>query len=1561
MNYSKIFVTAAFAVALTASGQVTLTPPTHSVEKPASGRTLSVAERPAGNLSVQSMPLPGHSPFYESTDMMPPIEIDLGSLTPEKGVKKSKTHSLAASDNDPLQFNYLALYDTSWTDGYNFGLFQYDTSTKSTTQLAAGDRFYGADFAIKAGDVLYTSVPLSNGYTYRFETDANTYEQLNYKYVSAKVQALSAAYDRTADKIYGCFLAEDKTYFYYAEYDREAMKPKDPIANYGSLGISAMAFNRRGELYGITNNGIFCKIDKATGELTGLLNFNVSFSYNISGCFHPKYNLFYFNAFLSGSQSYIYQVNVDDLTAANVGAVPNSAEMQGMWLVADPFDDEMPAEPTDFSVVYDAPSLVGTVNFTLPATFISGDIPADDETMEYEVYYNGTLKLSGTGHYGEQLSLPVEAVTRGQYTVDLKVRNALGYGPALSTELYIGYDDITNVKDFKFVIDEPKFNLSWSAPSPVHGGYYNPDDISYDIVRYPANETVVTGYKGTSLSLDILDDWADGEYKFGITVNYYDPDTEATAKKPEVMSNTRLLGAYKVPFNYDFSQPDEAAQLFTVIDSNNDGIRWVFPGGSAAIQYNDMVPMNDWLITMPVEFEAGKTYSIYATLDCDNDNYPEKAELWIGNASTVAGMTQQLVGTTVISDKTILTGNFLPSADGMYYIGVHGVSDADTYVLRCYAIGAEAVGTADAPGAATNMTATACFDTDDFTAWVEFDAPTVTAGGDKLETIDYIEIIRNGDVATTFTDVTPGQHFKYLDTCPESRVQEYTVKAYNEHGVGFVATASVFVGFGQPLSIKEIFATYEDDDNTTRQWWDPVTHDIYGRRINRTMWYQPMAIFPNTAQCTAGNGIYTSPGFTFSNINTKYHQLNSSYDPDVNEQFFIRYYCSNFYYEGLGLWQGPTHGGATIPFSDFVPVGKPYSLPYKESFDNCELHGLFVHSQCGTHGAWSLSDVCDDTPSASCYDGDGGMVIFTPKYFYDRATLLSGKINLREAVVPTLTFYYYAVNGSRDKVTIDIDYKGTVTNVASIELGSTGVDGWTKATVKLDKFAGKVVRYYLGAECISAHSLVLVDDIEIFDCTDNSLAITSFAAPSSARVDREMSVNATVTNTGHDTMAAYTATLYVNEVPYTTVEGASLASGESEELTFGYTPSVTEDEGLSFRLAINVEGDDNLADNESETLSVRVVTPNYPTVTDLEAVSDGRTVTLSWNQPTGTGDTAETIADDVETYTPFSIGLPNSELGEEDYMGRWTVIDRDGNETYQLMGVDFTNNRSEGSPKAWMVFNGDKSGIADKYPKYADDYRSLSGKQSFLCIAAAPGTNGNPESKGNDDWLISPLLSGNEQTITFYARAISDAYGAETYEVLYSLEGTDPDDFIKAGEESVTRSWTHNEYALPTGAKYFAIRCTSYDVWGLMIDDITYEAGADADLELLGYNVYRNRTPLLSTHQAETEFVEDGVTDGQHVYHVSAVYNLGESALSNGALVTISASGIDAATVGGITVSVAGNVITVSGAEGESITLCAIDGKVIENAVGTDVNRFTVASGIYIVNVGSVTVKVIAQ
>ena len=260
---------------------------------------------------------------------------------------------------------------------------------------------------------------------------------------------------------------------------------------------------------------------------------------------------------------------------------------------------------------------------------------------------------------------------------------------------------------------------------------------------------------------------------------------------------------------------------------------------------------------------------------------------------------------------------------------------------------------------------------------------------------------------------------------------------------------------------------------------------------------------------------------------------------------------------------------------------------------------------------------------------------------------------------------------------------------------------------------------------------------------------------------------------------------------------------------------------------------------------------------NIYATAGGTTYTwqtLSPNAaPRRAGETMTVTEDfeDTNTFPTFGLGGITS-TQHTGAFGDWTIYDSTGSRVWGSNDFTWTNTNE---PQAWMPFNGNTVGNAEAH----------SGVQYIESVCPASS------SIAANSWLISPELSGNAQTITFWARIFTTKYTPETFEVLYTTSGIDRSNFANSvnnftlvqSYSSSTETWTKYEVELPANAKHFAIRHTSLNIFGLMVDDVTYEISTPVITPTEGGLL---RLHLLMADQFKEEIKEDNSHPDKYGY-----------------------------------------------------------------------------------------------
>lgn len=100
-------------------------------------------------------------------------------------------------------------------------------------------------------------------------------------------------------------------------------------------------------------------------------------------------------------------------------------------------------------------------------------------------------------------------------------------------------------------------------------------------------------------------------------------------------------------------------------------------------QYNDTDPANTYLYSRGLNLEAGKNFTLQFDYQGIDIYFPEKMEVKIGSAATVAGQTTQLwINEEIVNyPYETATVNFTVPADGVYYLSFRAFSDPDQFYL----------------------------------------------------------------------------------------------------------------------------------------------------------------------------------------------------------------------------------------------------------------------------------------------------------------------------------------------------------------------------------------------------------------------------------------------------------------------------------------------------------------------------------------------------------------------------------------------------------------------------------------------------------------------------------------------------------------------------------------------------------------------------------------------------------------------------------------------------------------------------------------------------------------
>lgn len=1404
---------------------------------------------------------------------------------------------LIYSDTWNVNDTHYGIYNFPASDPFELNLVKQGTSSMDVNGggVYVDGRYYFINWFDTGGSM----------FAYYCIYDTYSWERISSKRVDITSIATDLTYSPVDESIYGCFINSSKDGYIFGRM-RISDGSVNGIANLPNP-LFFVAANAQGEIYGVDTAGYLYRIDRETGAqtqigFTGILPRNSQ-----SATFDMKTGRLYWAA-CSETAWGLYEVNTATAATTLITSFPNREEFGGLYIENQTAAATAPGEVSNLTAEYVVGTTAdATLRFKLPSTYYDGS--ALTGQVQYVISFNDNDKDAGSGAAGSEVTLRVNNTSVGMTTIGVYTYNEAGKSPAQKVRLWLGVDNPKPVTNLKAEAGEGKVKLTWTAPTAgEHDGYFDASKLTYRIVRHPGEVLVAQNVTGTSYE-DAVDTSTLSYYSYDVT-----PYMASTAGSTTSTEKIMVGQAIVPPYSESFTNKADT-DLFTVLDSNNDGKTWVFESGAAKGAYSMTGPMDDWLITPPMQLESTNLYEL--RFKAHTVGYYEKFSVWVGTNNTAESMTLNLMPEISILERDYVSYkfDFVPEANGVYYIGFHQTSDAERFNLFIDDVELSISTAINTPAAVSNLKAIAD-PKGGRSVTVSFNAPTTTIGGSPLTSISRINVYRENKIITSIQSPAPGQACSYTDTAPELENNTYRVVAYNDEGMGQEITATVFVGVDIPLMPTNVRLV--DNNGYAVLTWDAPTTGENGGFIDPDNLKYYIGVMKNGSMVPYK---YDLTERTFSEI------------PEFeNTQSVVAYY----------VFAGNSAGIGNGQVSNLLVMGTPYGLPFKESFSGNVIHyyaygyipeNEFDESQWGTVEYGTL-------PTALPVDSDGGMLSFQPAYENVTSMFFTGRVDISTATNPMLEFYYYHKRNSGDSFDVQISTDGVeFETVKTIDMSTLDLNtGWQFVTIPLKAYVNRpfvqiALKVKKGNDMMNLH----FDNFVIREVYDYDLTMVNLVVPEKYGVGREGTFTATVRNIGAKKVNAFTVQLFCNGNAVDAINGTAIDVYEEKSYTFRQIPDQSLGEKATYTAKVFSDRDQN-NDNNEFSRSVAVIQPYYPEVTDLAASHDADkgTVTLTWSTPDM--ETAKRTTETFDNYEPFLI----------DHIGEWAVMDMDGGETaYFQGGYSWPN---IGDPQAYIVYNTIVAGDG------GDFFTPHSGDQMLVSFAS--------QASRNNDWLLSPRLSGKAQTISFWVKSITDYYGLEQFEFWVTNQNFREDvSYYGTLDEWIWEAptkWTKISIDLPDGATYFAIRCVSAQAYGFCIDDIEFTPAADTNLNFIGYDVYCNDAKLNATPLSTTTFQHTGVdATKSYRYNVKCVFDRGESAYSNTAFAGV--AGIDGAESDGLFIATGRNTILLMGEAGVDFTVVAPDGRTVAAGVTDGQTAVTVQPGIYVVSAGSITRKVVVK
>lgn len=1348
----------------------------------------------------------------------------------------------------------LKTFDADWNGTDKAGVYTIEAKEGGQVKLVkALNSVANVVAAVKSGASMYCISTENNGSSaYFFTLNADKWTMTGSKSaISIDDVPSDLTVDPSNGKIYGAVYYEDpETYDYgfigFGEFSlsTHTFKTRKVVER----DIYALAADNKGKvhlMFGTRTGWIEPSTLKWDTGLTGVRNAHYPDGYNTmtydeaSGLLYAIVSEEEMKAGVKSYHTYLVKIDPVSFAYTTIFEFPSHQNYAGLYVMPAVVDKEAPKGVTDVTVDFPTVSShEGTVTFTAPHLSVEGTELTENLSVIIQV--GDTEHAIADVQPGSRVTSPSYTFPHGNQTVKVTTANSVDRGETVEVAVFAGEDVPAAVSNLVLDTDGQHPVVSWEAPSGgLNGGKIDSSSLRYKVVRQPGNVLLCSDLTETR--------YEDSAYTPALEAISYTVTAVSSSGEGEPASTSKAVlgGEWSVPFTETFDTSD-AFDLWTVVNSNG-GSTWEYSASAKTAQYKyddtDRLPGDDWLVSPAVRLEAGSNYILSYDFRGLYSGMKESFEILLGGSVRPADMTIPLsthtdVGTGMKHNSLVFT---VPK-DGLYHIGVHATSPAYQYILEIDNVAVTLL-QGGAPGTVTDFNVVPA-DLGALSAHVSFTLPRLDADGNELGDGLSVKVTRTGasDPVHVSASLAAGASVSFDDTVDASGIYTYTAVVSNLAGEGAESASTAYIGVDVPDAVENLAITEDPDGKPLVSWTAPAKGRNGGWFDASTLTYDVYRYFGDLA-------LVAEKTTAMSACDTEL--------PLDGPQQFVSYVVVPFAGEASGRAEE----------SPYMLAGAPYAAPLYEGFPKADMscYPWVSVTERPLKSGWTL-DPAGATPSCSDYDGNGGLATFHSAGESEKGVgslFESPKINVNALTEPELRFALYLSDAPAGAETMQplISVEGEPYAPLGSPIARTGSgSGWKlySFSIPAEAQSAKWIRIAFRGVTDGAADMY-VDAVSITDRPESPVAVARVTGPAKSPLDNPVSFSAYVTNADTEPSGPLTLTLSCTGESDVTLPVENLAPGETRRIESLFTFTSKGVKTLTATVG-----------SSSATLETTCVDALMPAVTDLRGVRSGQSVELKWNAPSPKGAFTESF----ENWQSWAI----------DGIADWTMHDLDLDETYYINAKallpqapeDYPNSTT---PKAWQVCDAEELCI-NEWPEGTPH----DGKKMLMAMSSV--------NLVNDDWAVSPVLNGQAQRISFYAKAFTAIdTPAERLQVLVSYTDTEPSaftplhsqDYLEIGDE-----WTLLEFDLPEGSRHFALRCVSDAAFALFVDDVSFYDATVPALSLQRYEVLRDGEPLAET--AAASFTDAAAPADKCSYSVRAVYDKGASEFVT---VSVELSGVD--------------------------------------------------------------------
>ena len=1310
---------------------------------------------------------------------------------------------------------------------------------------------------------------------------------------------------------------------------------------WNSIGIDS-----DGQMYGIkvardasgVTGSTLCKIDKSNATVTSEIGETQQKPCTADGAvIDTSTNSFYWLVKeRENGETRLLNVDLTSGDARIISAFESGFNPKGIFAVTKRNPDT-PLAPTDVTVSFEGKSLTGIISVNVPSANLNGE---QNGELSYKVTVEGQT-LTGDCDYGERVQIPVTVPTDNYYDFYVKIINGTLESQATNTRAYAGRAIPPSVNP-SLAFDEAtnEFVVTWDEPDTQYTqGYISVGDLTYKVIRYPDEVVVADGLKSREFRESIAD-FPENFTLWHYTVCTYNEEIPSYSAGK---TNFYPLGYATPPFKEDFDNTSLSSLAgYRIVDNNDQPlsvrlIRSLYIneygnlGSNLTIYKNDNSSADEaWLIGPQTRLERGKTYFVKINAYISSPENPVEFQMFVSDGNTPSALVDGTkLGSWKINNTVNESGelimSFTPQNTGLYYFGfrctpfnINNQNDGAIHITSFE----YSQGVADNAPAAPVITSIKRNINGELKADVSITLPSKDINGQTLNSIEKLDVLRNGNVIKTFDNPQPGETVSFTDTDIDKPGNfTWTAVAYNDGGAGKISDAvTAFVGQDIAAAPSD-FKIEKLSGGRMRATWTPVTTDKNGNTIDPS---RVSYLFKDET----------------GSVYIKTDNTEVEFDEPTTQQW-NRYAVYSINESGSDncTWSEPiVVGPPSSEFVDRFSNGTSDHFPITTLWSNTENNA----------GSWALKSIL----STGCFgkdiaDNQTDCFIAMTGYEIDAsASLITTYVDLSGHKYPAFSCYVHNLSDGVSENTnqIQVYAKALGTNEWTLLSNKTICEvaphhySWGHMVVSLEEFAGKTIQIKVTG-IIKTFVYIPLDDIEIRSISPSDLAVESFRVPDYAEPGKEFTANVRITNHGFKSADKFDVILSAGGES-TVFSGNNLASGDFIDFECPVTmPDLGDSEYLEMRAVVVKPGDTNVSNDRRDAIVAPKLT-HLPRPENLTgSIDDTGRPKLEWEAPS-------------EPYHPqVSESFSKGEQFVQHYED-WIFIDRDNYPTgeYNLSNLNVPGYKPEIDATSFMVYDATTTEV------FFD--RLLWGYDDPRFLAAYYRADYNE----SDDWAITPELDGSAQVVSFMARGLIWRFPPK-FDVYYSTGSTDPDDFRivdgMAGLSPVAGEWTKFSAHLPLGAKRMAIRSRIKGTATMLhIDHVQYRGAASIELTPQRYNIYRNGEA--GPNVEDTWWNGSDAIEGSQEYSVTAYYrNYGESEPTKP--VILSPTSLPSIGNDAIKVYSQEGYIIIDNCNDQQVSVYDTLGRTVFSDVIANTGRIQVVPGIYVVNIGSQSVKLVVM